>query len=126
MCEFKFTSYEFKSTSCEFKVTSYEFKFTSYELKSTSYEFKSTSYEFKFTSYEFKFMSYEFKPTSSRIIKLMKTQVNKHLKQPSKTHFLRSSVLNCLGNSYVEFLVIISCFTFPLLHGYGFNIKLSE
>ena len=27
---------------------------------------------------------------------------------------------------HIQFLVIISCFTFPLLHGYGFNRKLSE
>ena len=30
------------------------------------------------------------------------------------------------GNPYVQFLVIISCFTFPILHGYGFSRKLSE
>ena len=27
---------------------------------------------------------------------------------------------------YVQFLMIFSCFTFPLLHGYGFSRKLSE
>ena len=99
-CNFKSTSYEFKSTSYEFKSTSFEFKSTSYKFKSTSYEFKSTSYELKFTSYEFKFTNYElkftsyefkstsygFKSTNRRIVK----SINSLLKQPSKTHFLRS------------------------------------
>ena len=60
----------------------------SFELKYTSYKFKSTSYEFKFTSYEFK-------SASSKIMKLMKNQVNSLLQQLSKTHFLRSELLNC-------------------------------
>ena len=67
----------------------------SFELKYTSYKFKSTSYEFKFSSYEFKFTSYEFKSASSKIMKLMKNQVNSLLQQLSKTHFLRSELLNC-------------------------------
>ena len=46
------------------------------ELKSPSNELKSTSYEFK--------------STSSRIIKWMEIHVNSFLKQPSKTHFLKS------------------------------------
>ena len=33
---------------------------------------------------------------------------------------------NSWGNSYFQFLAIISCFTFSLLHGYGFSRKLSD
>ena len=125
-CEFRCTSYEFKSTSKEFNSTSYEFKSTSYKFKSTSYEFKSTSYELKSTSHEFKSTSYELKSTSSRIIKSMKTQV-KSLKSVSFPKIISPKLFdNSWGNSYVQFLVIISCFMFTLLHGYSFSRKLSE
>ena len=99
----------FKSTI--FKFTSYEFNFTSYEFKSTSYEFRSTIYEFSSTCYGF----------------------NSLLKQQSVNSFtniispkLLRHLGNLWGNSYVQFLVIISCFPFPLLHGCDFSRKLSE
>ena len=112
------------------KSSSYEFKSTRYELKSTRYELKSTSYKFKSTSYEFKSTGLEFKSTSSssnpRIIKSMKTQVNS-LKSSSFLKIVSPELfVNLWGNSYVLFLVIISCFTFPTLHDYGFSKKLSE
>ena len=94
--EFKCTSYEFEFTSYKFESASYEFEFTSYKFESASYEFEFTSYEFESTSYEFEFSSFEFESTGSNP-KLFG---------------------NSWGNLYVEFLVIISCFTFPLLHGY--------
>ena len=87
------------------------------KFKSTSYEFKSTSYEFESTSYEFE---------STRITKSMKIQVNT-LKSSSFPKIISPKLFgNSWGNSYVQFLVIISCFIFPLLHGYGFSRKLSE
>ena len=128
--ELRIASYELRVESlkarveiqkCEFKSTSYEFKSTSYEFESTSYEFKSTSYEFESTSYEFEFTSYEFE--STRIIKSMKTQVNS-LKSSSFPKIISPKLFgNSWGNLYVQFLVIISCFTFPLLHGYGWVSK---
>ena len=72
---------------------------------------------------EFKSTSYEFKSTSSRIIKSMKTQVNS-LKSSSFPKIISPKLFsNSWGNLYVQFLVIISCFTFPLLHGYGWVSK---
>ena len=105
-----------KSSSCEFKSTRYELKSTRYELKSTSYKFKSTGLEFKSTS----------SSSNPRIIKSMKTQVNS-LKSSSFLKIVSPELfVNLWGNSYVLFLVIISCFTFPTLHDYGFSKKLSE
>ena len=55
-------------------------------------------------------------------IKSMKTQVN------SLKSFSFSKIMSpkSFGDSYVQFLVTISWFKFPLLHGYGFSRKLSE
>ena len=95
----------------EFKSTSYKFKPTSYKLKSTSSEFKYRICEFKSTIYEFKSTSYDFKSTSSRIIKSMKTQVNS-LEGSLFPKIINPKLFcNSWGNSYVRFLVIISCFT---------------
>ena len=123
-------SWKLKSTSSnsrvrvqihEFKSTSYEFKTTSYKFKSMSYEFKSTSHKFNFTSYEFQSTSHEFKSTRLKINESMKTQVNS-LKISSFPKILSlKSFGNSWGNLSVQFLVIISCFIFPLFHGYGFN-----
>ena len=94
-----------------------QFESTSDESESISYKFKSTSYDFEPTSYEFESTSHEFE--STRIIKPMKTQVNSL--RSSSFPKIRSPKLfgNLLGNLYVQFLVMISCFTFPLPHGYG-------
>ena len=106
--------------------TSYELRVTSYQLRGESLktrveiqkcEFKSTIYEFKSTSYEFKSTSYEFKSTSARIIKSMTTQV-KSLKSSSFPKIISPKLFgSSWGNSYIQFLEIISCVTFPLLHG---------
>ena len=101
---------------------------TSYELRAESLKARVEiqKCEFKSTSYEFKSTSYEFKSTISRIIKSMKTQVNS-LKSSSFPKIISPKLFgNSWDNSYVKFLVIISCFTFPLLNGYGFGWKLSE
>ena len=123
-------SYELRVEILKARVesTSYEFESTSYKFKSRSYEFKSLSYEFESTSYELKSTSYELKPPifeveSTRIIKSMKTQVNS-LKSSSFPKMISSKLFgNSWDNLYVQFLVIISCFTFPLLHGYGWVSK---
>ena len=122
-CELRVTSYELRVESlkarveiqkCEFKSTSYEFESTSYEFEFTSYEFKSTSYKLESTSHEFEF---------TRIIKSMKIQVNS-LKSSSFPKIISPKLFgNSWGNLYVQFLVIISCFTFPLLHGYSWVSK---
>ena len=59
-----------------------------------------------------------------QIIKWIKTQVNS-LKSCSFPKIVSPKLF---GNSwlYVKFLVIISCFTFPLLHGYGFSRRRSD
>ena len=77
----------------QLQIQIYEVKFTSNELNFTSYEFKSTSCKSKSTSREFK----------------------------STGSFPKIISLKSVGNSWgilcVQFLVIISCFTFPLIHG---------
>ena len=84
----------------------------SYELKSISYKFKSTRYEFK--------------TSSSRIILSMKTQVNSLNISPFSKILSLKSFRKSWGNSYVQILVIIPCFTFPLFHDYSFTWKQSE
>ena len=122
------------------RVTSYELRGMSQKLKSTGWNSKGRvkihelqvqihKYEFKFTRFEFKFAGYEFKSTSSRNILSMKTQVNS-LKTSSLTKIQSlKSFSSWWGNSYVHFLVITSCFTFPLFHGtfppFLFSSKLS-
>ena len=104
-----------------------EFKwYVKHELRVTSYKLRVESLKARVESLkprveiqkcEFKSMSYEFE--STRIIKSMKTQVNR-LKSSSFPKIISPKLLgNSWGNLYVQFLVIISCFTFPLLHGYG-------
>ena len=79
-----------------------------------SYEFESTSYELKSTSHKFE---------SVRIIKPMKTQVNSLKSSPFAKIISPEWFGSSWGNLYVQFLVIISCFTFPLPHAYGFNFE---
>ena len=112
---------KFKSKSYEFESTSYVFESTSYELESSSYESKPTSYEFESMSDEFQSTSYKFKSTNHQINKYSRNS----LKRFSFTKILSPKLF---GNPwlYVQFLVIISLFMFPLLNGYGFNRKLSE
>ena len=60
-----------------------------------------------------------------RIIKSIKTQVSS-LKSLSFPKIISPKLFgNSWRNSQVQFLVTISCFTFPLLHGYGFSRNLS-
>ena len=114
--ELRVTSYQLLVTSWNLKVRVriHELRVHIHESKSTSYDLKSTSYEFRFTRYESKYTSYEFKSTSSRIIQSMKAHENS-LKLSS---FPKILSLKSFGNSWdkssVQFLVIISCFTFPL------------
>ena len=99
----------------ELRVSSYELRVASHQWQVESLkvrveiqkcEFESTSYEFESTSYEFE---------STRIIKSMKTQANS-LKSSSFPKIISPKL-------YIQFLVIVSCFTFPLLHGYGWVSK---
>ena len=95
---------------------------------------ESMSYESESTRYDFKSTSYGFKSRSPRTIKSMKTEVNSS-KSFSFPKIINSKLFdnsfpkiigpklfgNSWGNFYVQFLVIISCFTFPPLHSYGFE-----
>ena len=120
-CELNFMNYKFNSMSYKFKSTSYENKSTSCKFKSISYEFKSISYGFKSTSSNSRVMS-----SNPRIIKSMKTQVI-IFKSFSFSKIISPKLFdNSWGKSHVQFLVIISCFTFLLLHGYCFSRELSE
>ena len=119
----------------ELPVTSYELRDTSYELRVKSLKFKSASWNPRVTSSNPRVTSLNPRVTSSnlqvtssnpRIIKSMKTQVSS-LKSSSFLNICSPELFgNLWGNSYVQFLVIISCYTFPPLHGYGFSKKLSE
>ena len=119
----------------ELRVTSYELRDTSYELRVKSLKFKSASWNPRVTSSNPRVTSLNPRVTSSnlqvtssnpRIIKSMKTQVSS-LKSSSFLNICSPELFgNLWGNSYVQFLVIISCYTFPPLHGYGFSKKLSE
>ena len=60
------------------------------------------------------------------IVKSIKTQERSLKISPCLKIISPKLFNNSWGNSYVQFLVIISCFTFPPLHGYGFSKKLSE
>ena len=126
----------FEIQKCQFKSTSYEFKSLSYKLKSTGYEFESKSYQFESTSYEFESMSqeyestsYQLESTSSRIItsyslvimsesllvQEFKSQLN-ILKSSSFPKTISPKLFgNFRDNLHVQFLAIISYFTFPPL-----------
>ena len=87
---------------------------------------KSMSYEFISTSYELRLQNLQVTSSNPRIIKSMKSQVSS-LKSSSFLKIVSPKLFgNSWGNSYVQFLVITSCFTFPPLHGYGFSKKVSD
>ena len=100
-----------QSTSYELRVESLKarIEIQKCELKSTSYEFKSSSYE-----------------SNQQKNRSMKTEVNGY------RNFIFSKIIspkmfgNSCGKSYVQFLMIISCFKFPLLHNCGFSRKLIQ
>ena len=120
----------------------YELRVTSYKLRAKNLKARVESLkarvevqkcEFKSTSYEFKSPSCGFKPrvtslnppaTSSnpRIIKSMNTQVSSLKSFP----FLKVISPKLFGNLWGNSYVIVSCFTFPRLHSYGFSKKMSE
>ena len=117
-----------QNTSYELRVARQELGVTSWKLKNTSWMFKSTIWNFKSVSSNPRVTSSNLRVPSSnpRIIKSIKTQVNnfKSCLFPK----IRSPKLfgNLWGNWYVQFLMIISCFKFPLHHSYSFRRKLSD
>ena len=64
--------------------------------------------------------------SNPRMIKSIKAQVNSFISSLFPKTLWLKLFNNWWGSSCVQFLVIISYFTFPLLHGYGFSRKLSE
>ena len=113
-------------------------------LQVTSYELTALKHKLKFKSaisnpqvsssnpwaqiheLRVQIQSYKFKSTTSRIFKPVKTQVNS-LKSSSFPNIPSlKSFGNSWGNSSVQFLVIISCFTFTLFQGWGFRRKQYE
>ena len=118
-------------TSSNPRVQILELSFQLYELEfiSASYEFNSTSYDLKSISYELKSTSYEFRSELQVEIHEFKNHLINETRVNNLKIFLFPKILNLKwfsnlwGNSYVPFLVKISCFTFPLFHSYGFSSK---
>ena len=109
----------------ELRVASYEFRVESLKAR---VEGLKAQVEIKSAISNPRVTSSKPRVTSSNlwIIKSIKTQLSS-LKSSSFPKILRPKLFgNSWGNWYFPFLVIISCFTLPLLHGYGFNRNLSE
>ena len=117
------TSSEPRVTNSNSQVTSSNPRVTSSNLRVTSSNPRVTSSNPRVPSSNPRVTSSNPRVTSSnpRIIKSTKTQVGS-LKSSSFLKILSPKLLgNSWGNSHVQFLVIISCFTFPPLHVYGFS-----
>ena len=117
-CELRVTSYKLRAKNLKARVESLKAR-----VEVQKCEFKSTSYEFKSPSCGFKPRVTSLNP---RVIKSMKTQVSSLKSFPFLKAISPKLLGNLWGNSYVKFLVIVSCFTFLQLHSYGFSKKLSE
>ena len=122
------------------RVTSYELRVTSYELKlkSTSwnskvrvkihklwvqiYELRVQIHELRDQIHELRVQIHELRVQIQISLSQWKTQVN----SLNSSSLLKIISPKLWGNSYVQFLMIISCFTFPPLHGHDFIKKLSE
>ena len=148
--ELRVTNHELQATSYYLRVGSLkaQVEIQKFESKSTSYELKSTSLNLRVTSSTLQVMSSNTLVTSlnPRITSpyLQVTSSNqrvtssnprvqqlinqlKLLKLSSFPKILSlKSFGNSWGSSYIQFLAIISCFTFSLFHGYGFRWKESE
>ena len=122
--------HELRVTSCELRVESLKarIEIQSSNARVTSSNPRVTSSNSRVTSSNPRVTSSNTQVTSSNpwIIKWIKTQVSS-LKSSSFPKILSPKLFSSSwGNLYFQFLVIISCFTFSLLHGYGFSRKLSE
>ena len=117
-----------------------EFRLQLYELRVQIHKLQLQIHELRLQPYELWFQIYEFwihfcelqvqiqrlKSTSSKIIGLIKTEGNSlKISSLPKTPNLKSFV-NSWDNSYVPFLVIISCFAFPIFYACSFSWKQSE
>ena len=141
--ELRVTNHELQATSYYLRVGSlkaqveiqkFESKSTSYELKSTSSTLRVMSSNTRVTSLNPRITSSYLQVTSSnqrvtssnpRVQELINQL--KLLKLSSFPMILSlESFGNSWGSSYIQFLAIISCFTFSLFHGYGFRWKESE
>ena len=103
------------------RLTSHDLLVTNWKLESTSWDSNVwfQTHQLKVQIHEFKSRNCESKFTSSRIFSSLKTQVNR-LKTASFSK-TQKSFGNSWDNMSVQFLVIISCYTFPLFHSYGFT-----
>ena len=117
----------------EFRLQLYELRVQIHKLQLQIHELRVQPYELWFQIYEFwihfcelQVQIQRLKSTSSKIIGLIKTEGNSlKISSLPKTPNLKSFV-NSWDNSYVPFLVIISCFAFPIFYGCGFSWKQSE
>ena len=117
----RFTSSNSRVTSSNPQVASLNLRVSSSNLRATSLNVRITSSNARVTS-----LNPPFTSSNPRINKPVKTQANS-LKSSSYPKIISPTLFdNSRGNSYIQFLVIISCFKFPLFHGYGFSRKLSE
>ena len=137
--ELRVTSWKLKSTSWnskvwvqihelrvrihELRVQIHELRVRIHELRVPIHELRAQIHELRVRTHELRVPIHELDFESTRIIKSMKTQVNS-LKIPLFPKIISPKLFgNLWGNLNVQFLVIISCFTFPLLHGYGWVSK---
>ena len=120
------TSYELRVESLKARVEIQKFwtrknsKFKRFEL--AIHELWVQIYELRVLIHESRVQIHELRIQIQISLSQWKTQVNS---------LNSSSVLKIIspklwGNSYVQFLMIISCFTFPPLHGHDFSKKVSE
>ena len=117
---------EFRVQLYELLVQILKLRLQIHELRVQLYELWVQIHEFWIHFCELQVQIQRLKSTSSKIIWLIKTEGNS-LKVSSlpKTLSLKSFV-GSWDNSYVQFLVIISCFAFPIFHGCSFSWKQSE
>ena len=129
--ELRVTSWKIKNTSWKFKSTSWSSKVRVqthevwvqiHELRIQIHELWSQIHELPVQIHELPVQIHELQWKNPS----MKTQVD-IIKSSSFSKIINPKLFgNSWGNSYVQFLLINSCFKFPLLHGYGFSKKLSE
>ena len=127
------TSYKLRSENLKekAKIQKCKFRSTSYEFKSASSNSWVTSLNSLVGSSNLRVRSSNPRVTSSNLrVASSNPRVQELFNQWKFSSFPKILKLKCFGNlwgkSYFQFLVIISCFTFPLLHRYGFSKKQRE
>ena len=123
--------HELRVTSCELQDTSWKLKSTSWnskvrvqihELWVQIYQLRVQIHESRVQIHELRIQINELGVQIQISLSQWKTQVN----SLNSSSLLKIISPKLWGNSYVQLLMIVSCFTFPPLHGHGFSKKLSK